>query len=202
MSKVQGIQSKLVDVDDSVLIVIDIQDSFLQKYDNARSQEIVAKVAWLLQAASPLNVPVVAMAEDIKFSGNLNQKVRDALPEGTVVHDKDAFCLTDNPEILDAVKVTGRKTAVLVGMETDVCVSHSALGLIDHGYQVVVIKDAVVTTASDEEFGLSRMREAGVVVSSVKSLYFEWVRSVSNVMKLLELAPELENSRVPSSLVL
>ena len=87
-------------------------------------------------------------------------------------------------------------------METDVCVSHSALGLINHGYQVVVIKDAVITTASDEEFGLSRMREAGVVVSSVKALYFEWVRSVSGVMKLLEVAPELENTRVPSSLVL
>ena len=82
MSDGQGIQSKLVDVDDSVLIVIDIQDSFLHKYDKARSQEVVAKVAWLLQAASPLNVPVVAMAEDIEFSGNLTQDVRDALPEG------------------------------------------------------------------------------------------------------------------------
>jgi nicotinamidase-related amidase len=202
MSSLQSIKSKLVDVDDSVLIVIDIQDSFLQKYDNARTQELVAKVPWLLHAAKLMNVPVVAMAEDIEYSGNLNQQVHDALPEGTIVHDKDAFCLTDNREILDAVNVTGRKTAVLVGMETDVCVSHSALGLIDHGYQVVVIKDAVVTTASDEEFGLSRMREAGVVVCSVKSLYFEWVRSVSNIKKLLDSAPELENSRVPSSLVL
>jgi nicotinamidase-related amidase len=202
MSKVQGIQSKLVDVDDSVLIVIDIQDSFLQKYDNARSQEIVAKVAWLLKAASAMNVPVVATAEDIEYSGNLTPQVRDALPEGTVVHDKDAFCLTDNPEILDAVKATGRKTAVLVGMETDVCVAHSALGLIGHGYQVVVIKDAVATTASDEEIGLSRMRDAGVAVCSVKSLYFEWVRSVSNVRGLLELSPELEGALLPSSLVL
>ena len=202
MSKVQGIQSKLVDVDDSVLIVIDIQDSFLQKYDNARSREIVAKVAWLLHVANAMNVPVVAMAEDIEYSGNLNQQVRDALPEGTVVHDKDAFCLTDNPEILDAVKATGRKTAVLVGMETDVCVSHSALGLIGQDYQVAVIKDAVVTTASDEEFGLSRMREAGVAVCSVKSLYYEWVRSVSNIKELLESAPELESARAPSSLVL
>jgi nicotinamidase-related amidase len=202
MSTVQNIKSKLVDADDSVLIVIDIQDSFLQKYDNARSQEVVAKVVWLLHSAKLMNVPVVAMAEDIEFSGNLNQQVHDALPDGTIVHDKDAFCLTDNSQILDAVKVTGRKTAVLVGMETDVCVAHSALGLVGHGYQVVVIKDAVVTTASDEEIGLSRMREAGVAVCSVKSLYFEWVRSVSNVKGLLEMAPELEDALLPSSLVL
>ncbi len=198
----QGIKGKLVEVDDSMLIVIDVQDSFLHKYDNAKSQDVVARVVWLLQAAILMNVPVVAMAEDIANSGGLNQKVHDALPEGAVVHDKDAFGLTYNAEILAAVKATGRNTAVLVGVETDVCVSQSALGLINHGYQVVVIKDAVATTELDEATGLARMREAGAAVCSVKSLYYEWLRSVSNARRLDELAPELENALLPGSLVL
>ena len=100
------------------------------------------------------------------------------------------------------MKATGRKTAVLVGTETDVCVSQSALGLINHGYQVVVVKDAVATTETDEETGLSRMREAGAAICSVKSLYYEWLRSVSNCRRLQELAPELENTLLPDSLVL
>jgi nicotinamidase-related amidase len=196
----QCIKNSLVELDDSVLIVIDVQDTFLRKYDRTRSEEIVARVVWLLQAAHLLDVPVVAMAEDIGNSGGLNHKVHAALPEGTVVHDKDAFGLTYNAEILDAVEATGRKTAILVGMETDVCVSQSAIGLINHGYRVAVLEDAVATTESDEAIGLARMCEAGAAVCSVKSLCYEWLRSVSNARRLEELAPELENQLLPDSL--
>ncbi|MCP4765293.1 MAG: isochorismatase family protein [Gammaproteobacteria bacterium] len=202
MNTGQGIKSTLVEVDDSMLVVIDVQDSFLRKYDNARSQEVLSRVVWLLQVANQLDVPVVAMAEDIKHCGGLDQKVHDALPEGTVVHDKNAFGLTYNAEILAAVNATERKTAVLVGTETDVCVSQSALGLINQGYQVVVVKDAVATTEGDDETGLSRMREAGAAICPVKSLYYEWLRSVSTCRRLDQLAPDIEGALLPNSLVL
>ena len=51
MNTGQGIKNTLAEVDDSILIVIDVQDCFLRKYDNARSQEIVARVVWLLHTA-------------------------------------------------------------------------------------------------------------------------------------------------------
>jgi len=51
MNTGQGIKNTLVEVDDSMLIVIDVQDCFLRKYDDARSQEIVARVVWLLHTA-------------------------------------------------------------------------------------------------------------------------------------------------------
>ena len=44
---------------------------------------------------------------------------------------KPTFGLAGTPEILDAVKATGRRTAVLVGFETDICVYQSAVGLLD-----------------------------------------------------------------------
>ena len=201
MSASDAIRRSLIDVEDSVLVVIDIQDSFLNKYDRLKTQNLVAKVVWLLHAADHLHVPVVAMAEDIENAGDLNRQIKDALPEGTRVHNKDFFGLAGNPEILADVKSTGRGTAVCVGMETDVCVAQSALGLIENGFQVVTLKDAVATTEADEEIGLTRMRDAGVVVSSVKALYYEWLRSVSRTVQLENKAPELDALR-PASLVL
>lgn len=201
MTSSSDIRQSLVEVDDSVLVVIDIQDSFLNKYDNAKTQALVGKVAWLLQVAQHLDVPVVAMGEDIENVGPLNQAVQDALPEGARVHSKDAFNLADNPEILAAVTATGRKTAVCVGVETDVCVAQSALGLLGKGYRVAALKDAVATTEADEAIGLARMREAGVAILSVKALYFEWLRSVSRSRALRNKAGELDALR-PSSLVL
>jgi nicotinamidase-related amidase len=202
MSKNTDIRKSLVDVDDSVLVVIDIQDHFLNKYDAAVSKPLLEKVVWLLKIAECLEVPVVAMAEDIDNAGNLNNAILDALPNELKVHNKNAFGLAGNTEILADVEATGRKTAILVGTETDVCVAQSALGLMECGYQVVVLKDAIATTAGDEQTGLDRMRDAGAAISSVKAITYEWLRTVQNTTELFEKFPELEAAELPGCLSL
>jgi len=202
MNKPTDIKKTLVDVNDSVLVVIDIQDSFLSKYDNAITQSMVGKVAWILQIACLLDVPIVAMAEDINHEGNLTQAIRDALPADTTIYSKDCFNLTDNPDILAAVEATGRKTAILVGMETDVCVAQSALGLMERDFQVLALKDGMATTAGDEDIGLSRMHGGGVVISSVKAVYYEWLRSVTNCDKLRKKTANSKTPKQPRSLLL
>jgi len=181
MSKRTNIKKSLIDVSDSVLIVIDIQDSFLTRYGSKVSKPVVEKTVWVIKLAQVLAVPIVAMAEDIDRSGNLNQSILDALGENITVYDKHSFGLAGQPEILTEIESTGRKTAILVGMETDVCVAQSALGLMEKGFQVAVLKDVVATTTGDEDIGIDRMRQAGAVISSVKAITYEWLRTVSNV---------------------
>ena len=193
------IKQTLINVDDSVLVVIDIQDHFLTKYDKAISQPLVEKAAWMLKLARVLKVPVVVMGEDIDNNGTVNQTILDALPDGIDVHNKNSFDLAGQPEILADVESTGRKTAVLIGMETDVCVAQSALGLMENGYQVVVAKDAVATTIGGDEIGLNRMRDAGAVISSVKAIHYEWLRTVEKTIAMYKMASELEQ-QVPDSL--
>jgi len=202
MSRKTDIKKSLVNVDDSVLVVIDIQDHFLIKYDDAVSKPLLEKVAWLLKTAGYLNVPVVAMAEDIDNAGNLSSDILDALPEDVKVHNKNAFGLAGNTEILADLEATRRNTAILVGTETDVCVAQSALGLIECGYRVVVLKDAVATTSGDEETGLNRMRDAGAAISSVKAITYEWLRTVQNTTGFFEKYPELQATELPGCLSL
>jgi nicotinamidase-related amidase len=193
MNKSTQIQSSLAKVEDSILILIDIQDYFLKKYSEVVSKVVMEKAVWLINLAQHLNVPIVAMAEDIENSGSLSKTILEALPKGVKVHNKNVFGLGGHPEILQDIEVTGRKTAVLIGMETDVCVAHSAFHLIDRGYKVVVLKDAVATTSdSDGEVGLGRMRDAGAAISSAKGIYYEWLRSVQNLESLLEKTPEIK----------
>ena len=193
--------TELVDVDDSLLVVIDVQDYFLDKYETARSQDVVGRIVWLLQVAAALDVPVVAMAEDIPSTGNLTMAVAEALPPGTGIYCKNAFGLADNPDIVAAIEATDRRTTVLVGMETDVCVAHSALGLLRQGYRVAVPRDAVLTTAAEQEVGLARMRDAGALITAVKPLYYEWLRTVEDARRLACEHPEIE-AGLPASLSL
>jgi nicotinamidase-related amidase len=171
--------SELVDCDDSVLILIDIQDYFLRKLPHNDGKLLVSRITWLASVAAMLDVPFIATAEDMPRLGNISPAVAEALPPATVVHDKTVFGLADQADILAAVEVCGRRTAVLVGLETDVCVAHSALGLLRRGFQVVVVEDAVASPGEAHERGLERMRRAGALITGAKSLYYEWVRTVA-----------------------
>ncbi len=195
------ILGELIDVDDSLLVVIDVQDYFLAKYEEGHSRDLVARIVWLLQVAGVLGVPVVAMGEDIPNTGNLDTRVESALPLGTEVFNKNAFGLADNPDILAAVTATGRRSAILVGVETDVCIAQSALGLRQQGYRVAVPRDAVLTTPREQEIGLARMRDAGVLITATKPLYYEWLRTVENALRLDREHPEIE-AGLPSSMTL
>jgi len=173
------IKKSLVNKDDCVLIVIDVQDHFLAKLPPERAELLVGRVGWLMDVAKVLDVPVVATAEEEKRYADFPAVLAERLQHGTKVLDKTVFGLADQTDILDAVRKTGRGTAVLVGLETDVCVTHSAIGLMQNGFQVVVLADATDSPGEAHAFGLERMREAGALVMSLKGLYYEWIRTVS-----------------------
>ena len=67
---------------------------------------------------------------------------------------------------------------MLCGLETDVCVAQSALGLLDAGKRVVVVEDAVASPGTGHAQGLARMARAGVELIGVKGLGYEWLRTV------------------------
>jgi nicotinamidase-related amidase len=80
---------------------------------------------------------------------------------------------------------------VLCGLETDVCVSQSALSLLDRGFAVICVADCVASPGSAHGYGLDRMRAAGVVMLSAKQLHYEWVRTVSAARAFRAANPDL-----------
>jgi nicotinamidase-related amidase len=170
--------SSLLEVNDSLLIVIDIQPSFVKKENREGNDPLLQKMCWVIKVANGLNVPLVVTAEDIPHTGNVSDEVAEILPPGTKIYNKMSFDLAAQADILEAVQQTQRKTAVIIGYETDVCVTHSALGLMDLGYKSVVVSDATGSPGGAHQIGLDRIRGAGGIIVSAKSLYYEWIRTV------------------------
>ena len=171
-------ESLLIDVDDSVLALVDVQESFLGKLPEAESAILLERICWLIGVARWARVPQVVMAENISSSGSVHPAVVGALAPETPVHDKMHFGLAAEERILQSVRDSKRNTAILVGLETDVCICQSALGLLEQGYRVAVVADAVGSPGPDHAYGLQRMRAAGVVVVGLKGLFYEWMRTV------------------------
>ncbi len=180
----------LIEADDSVLVVIDVQDAFLGKLPPEDSERLVNKVCWIVKLALWRGIPLVVTAEEL-HQQPLARKLLDTLPAATTVFDKVVFGLAHQPELLSAVEQTGRKTAVLIGLETDVCVMHSAVGLLEHGYRVVVVTDATGTPVPGQEIGLSRMQSAGAVMVNMKGLFYEWLRTIEAVNRFHRELPDM-----------
>lgn len=177
--RIMDIKKSLINVDDCLLIIIDVQDHFLAKLPPMRAEQLISRVGWLIEVAKILKVPMIVTAEEPKRYAGLTESLAKRLPPRTRTFDKEMFGLADQKNILDAVHKSGRKTAVLVGMETDVCVAHSAIELIQKGFEVAVLADVTDAPGDAHEFGLERMRGAGALVMNLKGLYYEWIRTVS-----------------------
>jgi nicotinamidase-related amidase len=171
----------LLDRDDSVLVVVDVQPGFLA----AGADRAVERAAWLVAVAALLEIPVVVTEEEPERNGATDPRIVSRLSPTAPVFRKPTFGLAGTAEILDAVRATGRRTAVLVGCETDVCVAQSAIGLGDAGFACVVVDDATFSPGEMHERGLARAAAEGVGVNHAKGVTYEWLRTVDDAHRVL-----------------
>src|SRR5436190_20030841 len=94
----------ILDVNDSLLIVIDIQPSFVKKENKAENNSLLQRMCWIIQVANWLTVPLVVTAEDIPNTGNICDEVARVLPPNTKIFNKMTFGLAAQADILEAVQ--------------------------------------------------------------------------------------------------
>ena len=182
--------SLLVDPDDSVLVVVDVQADFLARIEPEVRDGLVERIAFLVLSARFAGVPIIASVESPEDWGGLHPDLVEPVGDAPVLR-KVVFGLADDPLVGPAVEAAGRGTVVLTGLETDVCVAQSALGLLDRGHRVVVVEDAVGSPGRAHTAGLDRMRRAGAIPVVAKQLHYEWMRTVERSRAFQAAHPDL-----------
>ena len=176
---------RLLEREDSVLLVIDAQERFYgpdrADVDRESLHLSFERAGWLTAAAGALCVPVLVTEEAADQNGPTDVRVARHLPGGTPVLDKRYFGAPDNPEIMAALDDTARGTVVIVGLETDVCVAHTALLLLDRGRRVAVAEDCLFSPGEAHDAGLRRLRDGGVEMLTAKMVFYDWVRGLSEL---------------------
>ncbi len=176
---------RLIERERACLLVIDVQQYFLDKLPLGWRGPLVGRIAWLMRAAGALGIPVVATAEDRERLGSLVPALVECLPAGSPpVFDKRVFGLWGQADIRAALEASGRDCFVLAGLETDVCVAQSALGLCAAGYRAAVVADACSSPLPNYEYGLRRLAGAGIALTTVKGVFYEWARDVETASRI------------------
>jgi nicotinamidase-related amidase len=161
----------------NVLVVVDVQDKLLAKIPAAES--LVRSIAFLLDAAAMFGVPARATEQYPTGLGPTTAELARRLPPDRPA--KTAFSCAGAPGFLADLRGLARPSVVLAGMETHVCVSQTALDLLDAGFAVFLPVDAVASRfAADHDAALRRLERAGAIPTSAEAVAFEWASDASH----------------------
>ncbi|WP_127493559.1 isochorismatase family protein [Acinetobacter calcoaceticus] len=158
-------QRPVIDPDDSVMLLIDHQSGLFQTVADMPMTELRARAAALAKIASLSNIPVITTASVPQGpNGPLIPEIHANAPHAQYVARKGEINAWDNPEFVAAVKATGRKTLIIAGTITSVCMAFPAISAVAEGYKVFAVVDASGTYSKmAEEITLARVVQAGVV---------------------------------------
>lgn len=157
------------------LIIIDVQKIALPGHEEFADKELVKdymehihamdeldKIVELSLLAGQKSIPTITtciMADTGAFA--MPNALIEALPVEAQSFTKLVFDHTKDAQILSAMETSGIKNWIVVGNKTDVCVLQSVLGMLDKGYNVYVVEDAIYSTGTNQGAIIKRMLQAG-----------------------------------------
>jgi nicotinamidase-related amidase len=156
---------------DTGLLVIDVQEKLMVKIPG--TDALVRNIAFLIDAARLLDMPIQATEQYPKGLGPTVPELAGRLPERP---DKVAFSSCAVPSVVDGFRRDARPKVLLAGIESHVCVLHTALDLLAANFRVFIAADAVASRYPvDHVFALRRLEQAGAVLTTAEGAVFEWV---------------------------
>lgn len=153
----------------STLVLVDFQERLMPAIDDAES--VVKRALTLATLARLMDVPIIGTEQTPdKLGANLDQIVQHCQQ---TLH-KNIFDACESG-LLNAIE-DHRTHVVIAGCEAHICVLHTAMGLLDAGFRVWVVADAVGSRQpANRELALQRLHQQGADIVSTEMVAFEWL---------------------------
>jgi nicotinamidase-related amidase len=177
----QGAQTNppLIDPNDAVVLLLDHQTGLFQTVRDIGITELRNNVVTLAKAATIQKVPIITTASEPNGpNGPLMAELDSAAPSAQFVPRKGEISAWDNEDFVKAVRATGKKTLIMAGVWTSVCVAFPALQAKEEGYRVYFVTDA---SGDPSEMAsrttVARLAQAGIIPTSANAVMCEFQRT-------------------------
>lgn len=158
--------------DDTVLIIIDFQEKLMKAM--SKSEKVYKNTNLLLAAAEQMGIPVIVTEQYPQGLGATANEIKEHLKEYRYIDKMEFSAYSGLKQILSA---TDRKTILVTGSETHVCVFQTTRDLLENGYNVQVVKDAVCSRFKENHLnGLELMKDMGAVISNTETILFDLLK--------------------------
>ena len=169
----------LLDPNDAVLLLLDHQTGLFQTVKDVPLTDLRANTVALAKIAEQAKMPIIYTASEPNgANGPIMEELLAAAPSAKYVGRKGEVSSWDNADFVKAVEATGKKTLIIGGVWTSVCVAFPALQAKADGYKVFAVMDAsgdvsdMATAAT-----LARMTHAGIVPVTTNTVLSETHRT-------------------------
>ena len=165
----------LLDPSDTVILLLDHQTGLFQTVKDISVTELRANTVMLAKLATLLKIPVITTASEPNGpNGPLMPEIHQFAPHAVYVPRKGEVNAWDNADFVNTVKRTGRKTLIMAGVWTSVCVMFPALDAKAAGYKVYAVTDASGDPSEMvSRTTLARFAQAGVVPTTANGVLCE-----------------------------
>jgi nicotinamidase-related amidase len=158
-----------------VLVLIDVQEKLCRAMDEKVLKRLVSNASILLEAARELGIPALATEQYVKGLGETVPELKGNLSEPAI--EKMTFSCCGETAFPERLKSLGRKQVIVAGMETHVCVLQTVIEMLDDGYSVHLVKDAVMSRRKENWMvGLETSKDAGAVITSTEAVLFQLLK--------------------------
>ena len=169
----------LMNADDSVLLLLDHQSGLFHTVRDVTVAELRANVSALARIAALLKLPIITTASVPDGpNGPLMPEIEKLAPHAVYVPRTGEVNAWDNDLFVKTVRETGRKTLIMGGVWTSVCVMFPALDAKVAGFNVYAVIDASGDpTELVSRTTLARFTQAGVVPTTTNAVICELHRT-------------------------
>jgi len=169
----------LLDTSDTVLLLLDHQTGLFQTVKDISVAELRNNTIMLAKLATLLKIPVIITASEPNGpNGPLMPEIQQFAPHAQYVGRKGEVNAWDNDDFVRAVRATGKKTLIMAGVWTSVCVMFPALDAKAAGFKVYAVTDA---SGDPSEMAsrttVARFIQAGVIPTSTNAVLSETHRT-------------------------
>jgi nicotinamidase-related amidase len=172
-------RAALLDPNDAAVLLLDHQTGLFQTVKDVAIRDLRANTVALAKIAEQAKMPIIYTASEPGGSnGPIMEELAAAAPSAKYVGRKGEVSAWDNADFVNAVAATGRKTLIMAGVWTSVCVAFPALQAKADGYKVYAVMDAsgdISAMASDVT--LARMTQAGIIPVTTNTVLSETHRT-------------------------
>lgn len=158
----------------AALVIVDVQEKLIPAMDERICGHVVSHINMLIEGCKAMSVPMIATEQYPRGLGQTIDELAGALEQPCI--EKIAFSCAGEPAFLTALEKTGAKQVVLVGMEAHVCVYQTMIDLLDRGYTVHLVRDAICSRfKSDYQTAIATASQMGAVLTTTEMALFQLV---------------------------
>jgi nicotinamidase-related amidase len=160
-----GFNKWMIDPNDAVMLLIDHQSGLFQLVRDIDQPTLRSHATALAKVARLAKVPTFTTASVPDGpNGPLIPEIHEANPEAVYIPRTGQINAWDNPAWVEAIEKTGRKTLLIAGTLTSVCMAFPTLSALVAGYKVFCIVDASGNWSQmATDLTIARVTQAGAV---------------------------------------